>query len=51
MTRDELLVKLRKLARKRDTEESHMEADNALTDYINDDEITKAYDAISKWYT
>jgi hypothetical protein len=33
-----------------DTENAHSVADQALLDYINDDQITELYDSIDKWY-
>lgn len=46
-----LLKVLRALARPPvDEEVAHADADKALLDYIDDPEITKAYEAIPKWY-
>ena len=51
MTRTELLTLLRGLEGDTgDLEPVHMEADDALIAYINDPEITAAYNAIGKWY-
>lgn len=51
MTRDELLAALRKLQGEGgDREANHEEADAALLEFINDKEITEAFDAIEKWY-
>jgi hypothetical protein len=55
MTRDELLAKLREIADRRavgfgEAEGDHYEADDALLDYIADNEIRKGFDAIEKWY-
>ena len=33
-----------------DAEINHDRADGMLLDYINDQEITDAYDSIKKWY-
>ena len=33
-----------------DTERDHENADKALLNYINDEEITTAFDAVYKWY-
>lgn len=33
-----------------DIEADHSEADDLLVKYINDPEITKAYERIDKWY-
>jgi len=29
----------------------HLEADNLLLDYINDEQITEAFERIEKWYS
>ncbi len=50
MTRDELLEKLKSLETDSPDEFSHVEADLALLDFINDPEITEAYHDIAKWY-
>ena len=51
MTKRERLLKvLRNCAARRDTEGAHFDADDALIEYINDPEITSAYQAVSKWY-
>lgn len=50
ITRDELLAKLRELARDGDYEVAHIKADELLVKYIDDSEIEAAYDAIGKWY-
>lgn len=51
ITREELLEELRKLhGADQDHEGAHIRADDLLLDYINDDEITKAFDEIVKWY-
>lgn len=52
MTRDELLESLRELAKEeRDCESSHSAADEALLAFINDEEVTKAFESIRKWYS
>lgn len=67
MTRDELLATLRDVKRREDEadrdraaglhrfgpdlEVLHMEADSALIAYINDSEVTAAFDAVGKWYS
>ena len=33
-----------------DEEIAHVKADEALLEFINDPEITEAFDAIEKWY-
>ena len=49
--RAELLAKLRAIkAREGDAELDHREADKLLLDYIGDDEIRAAFEAIEKWY-
>jgi hypothetical protein len=50
MTRDELLFRLRALAQWDDPEEAHVWADEALLEFINDQEIKKAYGEIEKCY-
>lgn len=55
ITKEELLTKFREMAIRceedtDDTEIQHGEADDLLIKYIDDDEITEAYDAIHKWY-
>ena len=49
MTKEELIEKLTAL-RRVEPERAHGEADDLLTEYIADPEITKAYDAVPKWY-
>ena len=55
MTKEELLQKLRAIERGTpnkysDEEDDHKDADFALLEYINDPEITAAFDSINKWY-
>ena len=50
LTKDELLERLRELAKDGDHEAAHGRADAALIDFINDPEIAEAFDAIEKWY-
>lgn len=52
MNREELLKKLRELqALSQDDEEvAHADADDALLEFINDPEVTVAFEAIKKWY-
>ena len=50
MTRDQLLALLVDQLENRDLEDSHWQADTALLAYINDPEISAAYDALDKWY-
>lgn len=49
-SRDEVLSTLRELAGVRDVEVAHAEADEILLRYIDDTEIEKAYDEVSKCY-
>lgn len=48
ITKEELLTKLREI--EGNPIEQHEEADDLLLEYIDDVEITEAYDAIHKWY-
>lgn len=50
ISRDDLLKELRELAALGDPEIAHSLADKALMDWIADDEIQEAFDAIAKWY-
>lgn len=50
MTREELLVELRTLHGPQDPESAHEQADDLLLEYINDPEVTAAFEAIKKWY-
>ena len=51
VTKDELLSTLAALSGAHDDpEHEHFVADAALLAYINDPEITAAYEAIDKWY-
>lgn len=45
-----LIQTLKQCQLNKDTENAHSVADQALLDYINDDEITALYDSIDKWY-
>jgi hypothetical protein len=45
-----LLAKLREAAASGDTEGGHLDADQALLGFINDAEITAAYEEIPRWY-
>lgn len=49
-SKEKLIELLKKLQEEEDTEVAHGAADQALLDYINDPEITAAYDAIDKWF-
>lgn len=50
MTKEELLVELKKYNNDGDIEDNHMNADSLLLKFINDEDIRKAYDKIHKWY-
>ncbi len=50
MTRDELLRRLRELHGPNDAEIVHVQADDLLLDYIEDDEVREAFERIDKWY-
>lgn len=51
LTLDELIQRLQKLAEPpSDPEEAHVQADEALLEYINDPRVTEAFEAIEKWY-
>lgn len=55
MTKEELLRELISFQVKTkdmywDQEGAHIRADEALLEYINDEEIKKAYNSIDKWY-
>jgi len=45
-----LLDRLYEIQTNRDREVAHIEADEALLIYINDVDITAAYNDIDKWY-
>ena len=48
--RRRLIKTLKKCQKSDDTESAHVEADEALVEYINDEEISKLYYAIAMWY-
>lgn len=50
LTKQELLEKLAGLD-DGDREVAHLNADSLLIQFINDPEITKAYERIDKWYS
>lgn len=50
MTKNELLIKLAEREKDDDAREAHIEADQAILDYLNDPEISEAYNKIGKWY-
>ncbi len=49
-TRGRLLRVLRECAENYDHEAAHATADDALLDFIDDDEIREAFNRIEKWY-
>ena len=48
--KNELLRKLKLLEKDGDTETAHATADDLLLEWIDDPEITEAYNRIDKWY-
>lgn len=53
MTLEELKEKLKAIIDRqsnRDTERDHIEADGLLLEYINDEEVTRLFEEIEKWY-
>jgi len=50
ITKEALIAKLKDLSEHYDTEAAHVRADDALIEFINDEEISAAYNNISKWY-
>lgn len=51
LTKTQLLEQLKSIhAQSRDPEGDHVNADQLLLDYINDPEITQAFELIDKWY-
>lgn len=50
MTKQELLEKLEELHDGWDHEANHSIADKLLLEFINDPEVTEAFDKIEKWY-
>lgn len=51
MTRERLLQLLNQLSLSKTPEEDHLTADQLLLEYINDNEISEAFDNIRKWYS
>jgi hypothetical protein len=47
--RDELLFRLRECI-DWDNETAHIYADSALLDFVDDEEVTRAFNNIEKWY-
>lgn len=50
LTKEELILKLTELQDEIDIESSHGDADDLLVRYINDTDISTAYESIKKWY-
>ena len=53
MTKEELLKRLAQIRNDcngRDEEQGHSEADKALIEYVNDKDITRAFNRIDKFY-
>lgn len=50
MSKDEIIVELEKLAKLGDAGEAHFKADELLLKFINDAEITKAFEAIHMYW-
>ena len=49
--KEELAAELNRLAENNDfPEETHLEADNLLLNYIDDKDVTEAFYRIRKWY-
>lgn len=48
--KENLLSELKRLKEERDHEVAHVDADEALLKFINDDEVSKAFYEIEKWY-
>lgn len=49
--KEKLLRQLEELSKSDDTEASHVDADRLILNYLDDEEIKKAYDKIKKWYS
>lgn len=49
--KEKLLAELEELSTLKDVEIAHAEADEALVQYINDRDVTKAFQKIEKWYS
>ncbi len=52
MTKSELIEKLKSLAElsEHDEERAHGEADEVLLQYINDPDVSEAFEKIDRWY-
>lgn len=45
-----MLEVLKRLSESKDPEDAHGSADEALLEFINDPEITEAFEMVPKWY-
>lgn len=45
------LIEILKDSQNGNYEDAHSSADSALLDYINDKEITEAFNSVERWYT
>jgi len=50
MTKQELVEKLKSLQGDTDCEIAHGEADDLLLEFIDDKDVSEAFDKIDKWY-
>ncbi len=50
MTKADLIKRLGELKDDGDVEANHKEADGLILDFINDPDITAAFDDVRKWY-
>ncbi len=56
MTKEELIEKLKKIKNETieypryDKEDTHMNLDNLLLEYIGDEQVEKLFHSIDKWY-
>lgn len=56
MKKNELIEKLQQIIGRQATsdfrnfDEDHIEADNLLLEYIDDEEVTACFEAIERWY-
>ena len=51
MSKEQLIEILLEFNHYEDKEEAHEEADQALLNYIDDDEVRKAFNGLDKWYS
>ncbi len=51
MDKEELINTLKNKCNTDDEEDNHLNADEALLDYINDPIVKKAFKDIDKWYS